>query len=49
MADEPIGDLMELREIGEGGGFLLLGSSMCLREIRRTFAAQRIDAVLFHL
>jgi hypothetical protein len=49
MVDESIGDLMELWEVGEGGGFHVLGSQMCPCEIRRTFPAQRIDPALFHL
>ena len=49
MIDEPIGDLMELREMGEGCRFHVMRSQACFREVRRTFSAQRFDAVLFHL
>lgn len=48
MADESIGDVMELRKVGKGRGFHLLGRQACLGEVRRTFAGQRFDAVLFH-
>ena len=40
MADEPIGDLMELREMREGCCFYLLCGQARFCEIRRTFLAQ---------
>ena len=49
MADESIGDLMELREMREGCCFYLLRGQAGFREIRRTFTKQRIDAIFFHL
>jgi len=48
MIDEPIGDLMELREMGEGCRFHVVRGQACFHEIRRTFSAQRFDPVLFH-
>ena len=49
MADESIGDAMELWEVGKGRGFHLLGGQAYLGEVRRTLAGQGIDAALFHL
>ena len=48
MADESIGDVMELWKVGKGRGFHLLGSQACTGEVRRTLAGQRIDTGLFH-
>ena len=48
MVDEPVGDSMELREVGKGRSFHLLGGQVRFGEVRCTFAAQRIDAGLFH-
>ena len=49
MSDESIGDLMELREIGEGRRFYLLGSQSGFNEVRCTFSTERLDPWLFHL
>ena len=49
MGNQPIGDLMELREMGQCHRLYLSCSETCLREIRRTFPAQRVNSVLFHL
>ena len=49
MGNQPIGDLMELREMGEGCRFHVMRGQACFREIWRTFSAQRFDSILFHL
>ena len=38
MADEPIGNLVELREMRKGGGLHLLRGHTCVHEVRRTFS-----------
>ena len=48
MANQTIGDLMELREMREGCCFYLLPGQACFCEVRPTFSAQRFDSVLFH-
>jgi hypothetical protein len=40
MGNQPIGDLMELREMGEGCCFHVVRGQACFCEIRRTFLAQ---------
>ena len=49
MVNEPIGYIMELREVGKCDRSYFMCSEPCFREIRGTFAAQRFDSVLFHL
>ena len=39
MADESIGDAMELREMRKGGGLHLLCGHTCMHEVRCTFSA----------
>ena len=46
---EPIGDLMEFRQMGEGCRFHVVRGQACFCEILRTFPGQRFNSVLFHL
>lgn len=48
-ADQPVGELMELRQAGECSGFHIPSGEFRLDEIRRTLVTQRIDTIFLHL